>query len=57
MFRKILIAAMLATAAGYCFAAGQPLPQVVTSEVFYSDETDTQEQVYDDVYTNEEYDI
>ena len=35
MFRKILFAAMCATAAGYCFAADQ-LPQVVTSEVFYS---------------------
>ena len=35
MFRKILFAAMCATAAGYCFAANQ-LPQVVTSEVFYS---------------------
>ena len=34
MFRKILIFAMFATAAGYCFAA-QSLPQVVTSEVFY----------------------
>ena len=34
MFRKILIVAMFATAAGYCFAA-QTLPQVVTSEVFY----------------------
>ncbi len=35
MFRKILIVAMFATAAGYCFAADD-LPQVVTSEVFYS---------------------
>ena len=35
MFRKFLIVAMLATAAGYCFAAENP-PQVVTSEVFYS---------------------
>ncbi len=34
MFRKILIIAMFATAAGYCFAA-ESLPQVVTSEVFY----------------------
>ena len=39
MFRKILIAAMFATAAGYCFAdAG--LPQVVTSEVFYDEDND-----------------
>lgn len=34
MFRKILIFAMFATAAGYCFAAVD-LPQVVTSEVFF----------------------
>ncbi len=33
MFRKVLIFAMFATAAGYCFAS--ELPQVVTSEVFY----------------------
>lgn len=39
MFRKVLIFAMFATAAGYCFAA-QNLPQVVTSEVFYSQEKD-----------------
>ncbi len=38
MFRKILIVAMFATAAGYCFAA-ESLPQVVTSEVFYTQET------------------
>jgi hypothetical protein len=37
MFRKVLIFAMLATAAGYCFAA-ENLPQVVTSEVFYEQE-------------------
>ena len=42
MFRKILIAAMLATAAGYCFAASD-LPQVVTSEVFYRDDVDEAE--------------
>ena len=35
MFRKILIVAMFATAAGYCFAAETNLPQVVTSEVYY----------------------
>jgi hypothetical protein len=35
MFRKFLIFAMFATAAGYCFAAETGLPQVVTSEVFY----------------------
>ena len=33
MFRKVLIFAMFATAAGYCFAS--ELPQAVTSEVFY----------------------
>lgn len=37
MFRKFLIFAMFATAAGYCFAADVPL-QVVTSEVYYSQE-------------------
>lgn len=37
MFRKVLIFAMFATAAGYCFAA-EGLPQVVTSEVFYSED-------------------
>ena len=37
MFRKVLIFAMFATAAGYCFAANG-LPQVVTSEVFYSED-------------------
>lgn len=40
MFRKILIFAMFATAAGYCFASDS-LPQQVTSEVF----TDTQTEV------------
>ncbi len=55
MFRKILIVAMFATAAGYCFAA-QPMPQVVTSQVFYeqvpmvTEETDVQvESMYVDV--------
>ena len=59
MFRKILIAAMLATAAGYCFAdAG--LPQVVTSEVFYTTDTDTSEntvvsnQAYADMYQEDD---
>ena len=36
MFRKILIAAMFCCAAGYCFAASDGMPQVVTSEVFYT---------------------
>ncbi|MBN1325067.1 MAG: toxin co-regulated pilus biosynthesis Q family protein [Alphaproteobacteria bacterium] len=35
MFRKILIIAMFATAAGYCFAA-ENAPQIVTSEVLYT---------------------
>ncbi|MBO7509230.1 MAG: toxin co-regulated pilus biosynthesis Q family protein [Alphaproteobacteria bacterium] len=58
MFRKILIAAMLATAAGYCFAATN-LPQVVTSEVFYDTDTKTDEDTfvqqdsYADVYRAE----
>ncbi|MBQ6736024.1 MAG: toxin co-regulated pilus biosynthesis Q family protein [Alphaproteobacteria bacterium] len=59
MFRKILIAAMFATAAGYCFAdAG--LPQVVTSEVFYDEDrdvrenTNVQEQFYDNSYQQQE---
>lgn len=38
MFRKILIVAMFATAAGYCFAAENLPQQVVTSEVFYTEE-------------------
>lgn len=42
MFRKIFIAAMLATAAGYCFA-DSGLNQVVTSEVFYDEDTNTDE--------------
>ncbi len=46
MFRKILIVAMFATAAGYCFAA-QNMPQVVTSEVFY----DTQRTVVENTET------
>ncbi len=59
MFRKILIAAMLATAAGYCFA-DQMLPQVVTSEVFYDEDRDVrenrnvQEQFYDNSYRQQE---
>ena len=39
MFRKILIVTMIATAAGYCFAAPNA-PQIVTSEVFYTQEKD-----------------
>ncbi len=59
MFRKILIAAMFATAAGYCFADAA-LPQVVTSEVFYDEDkdvrenTNVQEQFYDNSYQQQE---
>ncbi len=42
MFRKVLIFAMFATAAGYCFAAPN-LPQVVTSEVFYSEDREIEQ--------------
>lgn len=45
MFRKILIVAMFATAAGYCFAADN-LPQVVTSEVFYTQDRTVDENQY-----------
>ncbi len=48
MFRKVLIFAMFATAAGYCFAA-DGLPQVVTSEVFYSEDKVVDEGGYEDV--------
>ena len=51
MFRKILIVAMFATAAGYCFAA-ETLPQVVTSEVFYEQEKFVRDDV--DVYQVED---
>ncbi len=47
MFRKVLIFAMFATAAGYCFAA-TGLPQVVTSEVFYSEDRTVDEGQYED---------
>lgn len=53
MFRKVLIFAMFATAAGYCFAA-DGLPQVVTSEVFYSqDKAIEQGGEYEDVTQTE----
>jgi len=56
MFRKILIVAMFATAAGYCFAA-ENLPQVVTSEVFYVQgsnvDTSQQEQYTSNQFVNE----
>ena len=46
MFRKILIFAMFATAAGYCFAA-EKLPQVVTSEVFYEQDRIVNDAVFE----------
>lgn len=45
MFRKILIVAMFGCAAGYCFAA-ETMPQVVTSEVFYAEARDVDENQY-----------
>ena len=50
MFRKILIIAMFATAAGYCFAA-ESLPQVVTSEVFYEQDRVVDDDMYRQVET------
>ncbi len=55
MFRKILICAMFATAAGYCFAA-ENLPQVVTSEVFYEQEKIVDEGQWEQVDTTT-YDV
>jgi len=63
MFRKILIAAMFSCAAGYCFAATETaMPQIVTSEVFYTQdktvdenqyvETGAYEETYADQYAN-----
>ncbi len=49
MFRKILIAAMFCCAAGYCFAATETvLPQIVTSEVFYTEDKTVDESQYVD---------
>ena len=45
MFRKILIIAMFFAAAGYCFAATD-MPQVVTSEVFYRETVDVDQNQY-----------
>ena len=54
MFRKILIAAMFGCAAGYCFAADTAEPQVVTSEVFYTqDKVVTDSQYVDQESWNE----
>lgn len=41
MFRKFLIFAMFATAAGYCFA-DEYLPQVTTSEVFVNEQSQSE---------------
>ena len=47
MFRKILIAAMFCCAAGYCFAATETaMPQIVTSEVFYTQDKIVDENQY-----------
>ncbi|MFQ6777884.1 MAG: toxin co-regulated pilus biosynthesis Q family protein [Alphaproteobacteria bacterium] len=58
MFRKVLIFAMFATAAGYCFAEAK-LPQIATSDVFYSREKDSFDDEYrfenNEVVQNEEY--
>jgi len=48
MFRKILIVAMFATAAGYCFAA-EFMPQVVTSQVFFEQERVANDSMYEQV--------
>ena len=55
MFRKVLIFAMFATAAGYCFAA-ENLPQIVTSEVFYEQEKFVDEGQWEQVDTTT-YDV
>src|SRR5574344_2713465 len=47
MFRKILIASVIATVSGSCFAA-TGLPQVVTSEVFYTQEKTVDENTFVD---------
>ena len=53
MFRKILIFAMFATAAGYCHSAD--LQQVVTSEVFYDYDTYVDEEEVQQVDVVQEY--
>ncbi len=50
MFRKLLIGAMFATAAGYCYAA-ETMPQIVTSEVFYEQEKKVDENQWELVDT------
>jgi len=56
MFRKILIAAMFSCAAGYCFAADSAMPQVVTSEVFYTQEKTVDESQQMQQVTSETFD-
>jgi hypothetical protein len=53
MFRKILLTLMFATACGYCFAAENGMPQVVTSQVFYTNDNAREEQQI--VQTREDY--
>ncbi|MBP5363788.1 MAG: toxin co-regulated pilus biosynthesis Q family protein [Alphaproteobacteria bacterium] len=56
MFRKILIAAMFCCAAGYCFAASETvMPQIVTSEVFYTEDRDVDESRYVETEVNQNY--
>ncbi len=56
MFRKILIAAMFCCAAGYCFAATETvMPQVVTSEVFYSQDKTVDENQYVETIDTQNY--
>jgi hypothetical protein len=55
MFRKILIAAMFCCAAGYCFAASETaMPQIVTSEVFYTQDKTVDENQYVETEANED---
>ena len=55
MFRKILIAAMFCCAAGYCFAASETaMPQIVTSEVFYTQDKTVDENQYVENEVNED---
>jgi hypothetical protein len=55
MFRKILIAAMFCCAAGYCFAASETaMPQIVTSEVFYTQDKTVDENQYVETEVNED---
>ena len=56
MFRKILIAAMFCCAAGYCFAATETaMPQIVTSEVFYTQDKTVDENQYVETVDTQDY--